>query len=204
MWEVIPPQLQGLAFPFILRRNIDAFLPPVTVSVNSSTLTLSTSHTSQICVACKPAESALCASMQDINEKLTQPWPHYQSLRRSRVTILQWDPVLLAKHFRPGSSVSFQSISLSIYWPLVHDFTDENIVGDGMQSESKINKTTQLPSSTELAISFQKAIRWIKHHFPFINPVWLILTTLSLMNLKIVFRINCFINFSGPFWHSWR
>lgn len=53
-------------------------------------------HTSQICVACKLAESALCASMQDINEELTQPWAHYQSLRRSRVTILQWDPVLPA------------------------------------------------------------------------------------------------------------
>lgn len=76
-------------------RNIETFLLSVEVSVNSSTPALSTSHASQICIIFKLAESALCASIQDINEKLTQPWPHYQPLRRPRVTILQWDAELL-------------------------------------------------------------------------------------------------------------
>lgn len=135
-------------------RNIDTFLLPVEVSVNSSTPTLSTSHASQLCIIFKLAESTLCASIQDTNEKLTQLWPHYQLLTKPRVTILQWDPVLLTTILQAWK---FNLFSVHVTVHLLNYFMSPQMrISREMvfKVKIKINKTTELPSSTESAISF--------------------------------------------------
>lgn len=114
------PRLYGygeLSFPTCRTWHFPSFagiLVHFSHSVNSSTPILSASQDSQICIICKLAESALCASIQDINGNLTQAWLDYQPLRRPRVTILHGTPYCWPQHLRPGSLVNF-SVHLSVH-----------------------------------------------------------------------------------------
>ena len=57
---------------------VSPFLQPVKVSLNGSTSVWCVIHSSQFCIICKHTESALCPTMEVINEDLIQYWLQYK------------------------------------------------------------------------------------------------------------------------------